>query len=222
MTPTLYFVLVYRWAVFVLAAGYALYILITSDYGAPGGPFRFLTNWALLLSFFCASRVLAYSEGRSDRRWDAVISATAVINAMVVFLYWRLYFADPTSVTRDGVLLSLWLELYLHLAGPALMWIDALFVHRSFRRVLPSLAVLLSIVILYLLWAELGVGPLNDTPIGTATSGLPYPFLNNLEPAARMQFYGVNVAVAVVLMAVFFGIAMLIRHVFGTYRPQLT
>ncbi len=211
-------VIIYRWVVFGLAAFYAVYMLLTSSYEGAGGPFRYLTIWALLLSFFCASRVLAFSEKRITRRWDAVIAAVAVVNAMVVFLYWRLFFADPASVTRSGELGIWWKEYYLHALGPVLMWIDAIVINRPFRRFLPAAGVLLSIVVLYLSWAELAVAPLNSSPVGSVTNGLPYPFLNNLELAGRMEFYAVNVVTAVVLLGVFFAFGWVMRRAFGD-RP---
>ena len=210
--------LIYRWIVFLLAAGYCLRTIFFAEYDGFGGPFRYLTIWALFASFFVASRMLALSEGRSTRRWDPVVSAVAVLNAMVVILYWRLYFADPTSVTRDGELGLWWLELYLHALGPLLQWIDATFIHRSFRRLGAALGVLLGTIGGYVAWTELAVGPLNKTPIGSITSGLPYPFLNDLELAERGMFYGVNIAVAVVVLAVFAAIAWGIRRLFP--RPE--
>ncbi|MFZ3582597.1 hypothetical protein ACOI1H_10555 [Loktanella sp. DJP18] len=137
---------IWRWIVFLLAAFYCLYELWFGPWGGFGGPFRYLTIWALFLSFFCASRMMALTEHRSTRRWDAIVGATAVVNAMVVLLYWRLYFADPASVTRDGQLSQPWLEFYLHGLGPLLQWIDAIFIHRAFRRLGHVLAVLLGIV----------------------------------------------------------------------------
>lgn len=204
--------LIYRWIVFLLAAGFCLRTIIYGSYDGFGGPFRYLTIWALFGSFFVASRMIALEEGRSQWRWDGLVSAIAVINAMVVILYWRLYFADPTSVTRDGQLGNLWLEMYLHALGPLLQWIDATFLHRSFRRLGSGLATLLAIVIGYLVVAELVIAPMNATPIGSITSGLPYPFLNDLVLADRMVFYGVNVFTAVVLFGVFALIAWGVRR----------
>ena len=45
-------VLGFRWIVFLLAAGYCLHQITTSGYEHFGGPFRFLTIWALLMSFY--------------------------------------------------------------------------------------------------------------------------------------------------------------------------
>ncbi|MEM9438738.1 MAG: hypothetical protein AAGA15_17045, partial [Pseudomonadota bacterium] len=192
--------------------------LASGPYDAAGGPFRYLTIWALLLSFFCASRVLAYSEKRSERRWDALIAATAVINLMVVFLYWRLYFNDPNSVTRNGELGVWWKEYYLHLAGPLLMWIDALFINRPFRRFVPAALILVGFALAYFLWAELVVAPLNDRPLGSVTTGLPYPFLNSLELSERVVFYATNSGVALVALAVFFALGRGVRRSLGD-RP---
>ncbi|MEL6914757.1 MAG: hypothetical protein AAFP13_09660 [Pseudomonadota bacterium] len=218
MNPYARPVLIYRWVVFLLAGFYAVYMLTTSPYSEPGGPFRFLTIWALLLSFFCASRVLAYTEGRTELRFDALIAATAVLNLMVVFLYWRLFFADPTAVTRNGELGVWWREYYLHGVGPLLLWIDAFVINRPFRRYATSALILVSIACLYFLWAELVVGPANDFPAGSVTTGLPYPFLNNLLPSERVGFYATNTALALGALAAFFGLGWFITRTFGD-RP---
>lgn len=204
---------IYRWAVFLLAAGYTIRMVLFSEYDGFAGPFRYLTIWALILSFFCASRMMALVEGRSDARWDGLVGATAVINLMVVFLYWRLFFADPTSVTRDGKLGDWWLEYYLHALGPLLQWIDALFIHRSFTRLRASALWLVGIVISYVIWVEYIVQPLASTPSGSVTSGLPYRFLNDLELGGRMTFYATNLVTALVFLLVFAGLAAAIRRV---------
>ena len=77
----------YRWAVFLLAGFYLVWmLLIDGDYSRVGGPFRYLTIWALLLSFFVASRMMALVENRSVNDWPALVAVTAVLNFMVVFL----------------------------------------------------------------------------------------------------------------------------------------
>ncbi|WP_322891142.1 MULTISPECIES: hypothetical protein [unclassified Yoonia] len=210
MTMTI--VSIYRWLVFLLAAGYCIRTLVFGGYDAFGGPFRFLTIWALFMSFFAASRMMALMEGRSYNRWDGFVCMTAVINTMVVMLYWRLYFADPTSVTPDGQLAAWHLEIYLHLVGPLLQVIDTIFVHRSYRRLGPALVWLVGVIVAYVGWAEFLVGPMNDTPIGSVTSGLPYPFLNNLELSERMVFYTTNLATGLVLLFVYAGIALIVRR----------
>lgn len=213
-------VLIYRWVVFLLAAGYCLRTLFFGSFDGFGGPFRYLTIWALFMSFFAASRMIALEEGRTTRRWDAFVATTAVVNAMVVILYWRLYFADPASVTRDGQLGEWWLEMYMHALGPALQWIDATFIHRAFRKLWKTLGLLAGVIAGYVVWVEAAVRPMNDSPVGVVTSGLPYPFLNDLALAGRATFYGVNFGVAVVVLAGFAAVSFAVRRLFP--RPEET
>ena len=205
---------IYRWAVFLLAAFYCIRTLVFSDFSFFGGPFRFLTIWALFMSFFAASRMMAIVEGRSERRWDGFVSMVSVINAMVVFLYWRLYFADPMSVTRNGELSQFYLEMYLHGLGPALQLIDTLFIHRAYRQLKQAFVWLLGVISIYILWSEVAVQRFNDSPMGDVTSGLPYRFLNSLEFPDRAIFYAINFAVGIVLLLVFASISWLIRRTF--------
>ncbi len=206
--------LIFRWTAFLLAGGYCIRMLIFGGWDEIGGPFRFLTVWALFCSFFAFSRMMAIEEGRSDRRWDGFVCMTAVINTMVVFLYWRLFFADPTSVTPDGELAAWHLEIYLHLVGPLLQVVDTIFIHRSYRRLGAALAWLFGVIGFYVLLAELVFQSLNTSPSGTVTSGLPYPFLNNLELADRVVFYGSNFATGVVLLLFYAAIAWGFRRRF--------
>lgn len=203
---------IFRWIVFALAAAYCLRTLAFSSFEHFAGPFRYLTIWALFMSLFAASRMMALTEGRSTRRWDGFVAATAVVNAMVVFMYWRLFFADPNSVSSDGELGPLYLELYLHALGPLLQWIDAIFIHRSFRKLGAGFAWLFGVIAAYVAWSELVLQRLNDTPVGTVTSGLPYPFLNNLDMSGRSIFYGANFAIAVVFLLLFALIAWGVRR----------
>lgn len=206
--------LIFRWAAFLLAAGYCIRTLVFGGWDAFGGPFRFLTIWALFASFFAFSRMMAIEEGRSDKRWDGFVCMTAVINTMVVFLYWRLYFADPMSVTTDGELGAWHIEIYLHLVGPLLQVIDTIFIHRSYRRLGPAFAWLLGVIGVYVTWAEFVVQPMNSTPAGSMTSGLPYPFLNSLEVGDRMGFYVTNLTFGAALLLLYAGTAWAVRRRF--------
>lgn len=206
--------LIFRWTAFLLAGGYCIRMLIFGGWDAFGGPFRFLTVWALFCSFFAFSRMMAIEEGRSERRWDGFVCMTAVINTMVVVLYWRLYFADPTSVTPDGELAAWHLEIYLHMVGPLLQVIDTIFVHRSYRKLGPAFAWLIGVIAVYVLWAELVVQTFNTRPAGTVTSGLPYRFLNSLDVADRANFYATNLAVGASLLLVYASIAWAFRRRF--------
>ena len=59
---------------------------------------------------------------------------------MVVFLYWRLYSIDPALVNGDNT--PVWFqEYYLHLIGPAIILIEALFISRAFDQMLRGMGV---------------------------------------------------------------------------------
>ena len=195
-------VVLFRWAVFLLAGFFVLRQLVfVGDYSDPGGPFRFLTIWALLLTFFCASRMLALSERRSEATWPRLVAVTAIVNGLVVFLYWRLWFQDPALVTA-GEPLPMWVSLYLHGLGAALQWFDALVLYGAFRRPLQPVLPFLALVAAYVVWIEGFVGPANAFPLGRETDGLPYPFLNNMAPPARAMFYLQTAAMGLGLLAV--------------------
>ena len=207
-------VLCYRWIVFLLAAGYCLYQMLFGAWSGPGGPFRYLTIWALFLSFYAASRMLALSEGRITRRHEVTATCAAVLNVMVVFLYWRLYLTDPALVNNGGPIV--WRqEYYLHGLGPALQIIDALFIGAVFRRVWRAVLPLMGIIAAYVLWAEFFVQRFNNRPMGSVTSGLPYPFLNNMELSERAMFYAVNAGTALGLLVVFAVLGAALYRVMG-------
>jgi hypothetical protein len=142
------------------------------------------------------------------------VSVVAVMNMIVVVSYWRLYFDDPTLVNGDNVVVPL-REYYLHLAGPLLQWIDVLAVKRGFRRVW-AVALWLGVAVLaYLGWAEFVVAPLNDDPVGAWATGLPYPFLNDMTPVARLAFYGGTWASGLVFIAALRAVQALVDRTAG-------
>ena len=210
--------LAFRVIVFAAAVGYCLRFIFLGDYEQFAGPFRYFTIWGLFLATFAHSRTLMISLGLTSKRWDGFIGMAAVQNAMVVLLYWRLYFADPMSVTSDGALGEWWLEYYLHGLGPALLWFDALFLHRGFRRPLRSIAWLMGVIAAYVGWIELAVSRFATEPTGKLTEGFPYRFLNDLDFSGRTNFYVSNFVVALILLAVFTAVAWIIRRLKPTRR----
>ncbi|WP_193222002.1 hypothetical protein [Amylibacter sp. SFDW26] len=202
----------YRWVVFLLAAFYFTYGFIGTDHNFVGWQYRYLTNWAMTLSTISAFLMLQRSLGRRDQRHEVLASATMVINFMVVLLYWKIYLSDPTQFYVDGVRTSpAWQEYYLHLLGPVLQWIDALFILGTFRHIKKTIGLAVSITLIYVVWIEGIVSPFNASPIGSVTTGLPYRFLNNLELADRGMFYIQNIAVAVIMALVFSALSRVLR-----------
>ncbi|MEM6384936.1 MAG: hypothetical protein AAF718_01740 [Pseudomonadota bacterium] len=206
-------VALYRWLVFLLAGFYLVWmLLVAGDYSYVGGPFRFLTIWALILSFFAASRMMALVERRSENDWPALVAVTATFNFMVVFLYWRLYLADPDNVTGSAGPPDPWIQYYIHALGPALQWADMLFIHRNIRGLRHSVLLFAAIVATYILWVEAVVHPFNDRPVGDVTSGLPYPFLNDLDIAGRSAFYAQTVISGLLVLMIVLGLGRLLRR----------
>ena len=204
-------VVTYRWIVFLLALGYAIYHTATGDYSNFGGPFRFLTFWGLYLSVFSAWFMLAISTSRAEGGYQVLAMCTAVVNTMVLFLYWKLYFEDPNLVNANGPG-AWWNEYYLHGAGPILQIIDALFIAQAFHRPWRAALPLVGIIAAFVLWGELVLQPLSDFPSGSVTSGLPYPFLNNMDLAGRATFYVQNAVIALILLSFFAALGWVIRR----------
>ena len=212
-------VMAYRWITFLMAGGYCLYQLLTHDYANPGGPFRFLTIWALFLSFYSASRMLALSEQRVVRSHHRTAAVAAVVNVMVVFLYWRLFFEDPALVNGNGDI-AWHQQYYLHGLGPALQIFDAVFIARAFGRPMRAVVPLVAFVVGYIVWAEMFVQRYNDTPVGTVTSGLPYPFLNSMGFSDRAMFYASNIGMALFVLIVLSALCWLVRKGSPAHEPE--
>lgn len=183
-------VIAYRAAVFALAAFYSVDRALAETWTMAdfGWQFRYLTNWALTMSLISAGLMLTRRYGRRDGRGAVFASVTAVINMIVVVSYWRLYFQDPALVNGENAPVA-YREYYLHLVGPLLQWVDVLLLKRGFRRIGATALWLGVLVLAYVVWAELVVQPLNDGPVGSVTTGLPYPFLNDMRFPARLGFY---------------------------------
>ncbi|GGE53006.1 androgen-induced gene 1 family protein [Actibacterium pelagium] len=200
----------YRWIVFLLAVGYTIYNVVTSDYTNFGGPFRFLTIWGLIVSMISAYFMLSLSSGWRDGDYRITAMSASVLNVMVMFLYWKLYFTDPNLLHADGPPPFLQ-QYYLHLAGPFLQIFDALFIARVYRRPLRAVPQLMAIIMAYVAWGELVIQNLNDSPAGSVTSGLAYPFLNSMTFPERGVFYASNAGIALVILAGFAALSWVLR-----------
>ena len=182
----------YRLVCLILAVGYFLYQFTEANYSNFGIQFRYLTIWGLTTAM--VATWLLYNSKRKGlpESYLPFVSSTAVLNAMVVFLYWKLYFIDPNLINYSGSIV--WFqEYYLHILGPALIILDALLLNNSFTQVKKGVLMILAICLLYILWSEAVTGPLNDTPEGSMINGLPYPFLNNMSFSDRVSFYATTI-----------------------------
>ena len=207
------FVRVYRIIVACIVAFYFFEPLITDP---PNFIYRskFLTLWGLYGSFLVAMLMLARSLNLTTKRFDGFVAMVIVLNILVVFLYWRLYFQDPALVNADGPIVW-WREYYIHLMCEVFMWIDAFFFFGAWQKIKSGLLWLAAIICSYIALIELYIQPRNTFPEGSVTAGLPYPFLNNMELSERLGFYGTTAATGLVMAAVTIAIAWVLRRFFG-------
>ena len=209
----------YRLVVFLLAGFYFVDRFAAEGFVWDnfGWQFRYMTIWALTLSLISAAMMLIPYYGRRGEPGSVFVSVTAIANMLVVFSYWRLYFQDPAMVNGGRDLVP-YREYYLHLAGPLLQWFDVLFLKRGFRSPMRIALWLAVMVVLYVEWVEFIIRPLNDDPVGTITTGLPYPFLNDMSLADRGLFYLSVFVTGLVFILIFRVLQLLIMQV-GRWRP---
>ncbi|MGR3483806.1 MAG: hypothetical protein ACU0BF_00535 [Paracoccaceae bacterium] len=211
MTGPMTLRLAYRLAVAALAAVYTVVVLGDLPWGGWAGPLRYLTVWALLASLASAVLMVRHETGRGGRA-DVFVAVTAVLNVMVIALFWQLYLRDPASVTDGGQLDAWWRELYLHGIGGGLQILDALLLHRLRPRAGRAAAALLAAIAAYVAWAELAVARFNDEPVGAMAAGLPYAFLNDRGVVSRIEVYVTYAAFGLIALALLLGASALIRR----------
>jgi len=180
---------------------------------------KFLTIWGLYGSLIVAFLMLGRSFGVITRRFDGFVSMVIVLNILVVFLYWRLYLEDP-SLVNSGDPIAWWKEYYLHLLCEILMWIDAFFIFGAWRKIWSGLAWLFAAIIGYVSLIELYIKPRNDEPVGEVTSGLPYPFLNDMELVERFGFYGTTAVTGFVFAGITILLAIFLRKFLNVPRAS--
>ena len=191
----------WRLGVFLLAAGFWAYEFTVQDLADFGWQFRFLGIWALSLSLVSGALALRLSLVPGAEPPETFFTVTAAVNAACVVMFWRFWLADPGTVTTGEMTpAQLW---YLHGLGPALQWIEVLVLSRGARRIAAPVGWIAAVAVLYVLWIEGGVRPLNEIPGGLVTTGLPYPLLNDMEIAARLSLYAQAAIVGIAFGAAF-------------------
>jgi hypothetical protein len=201
----------FRILVLLLAGFYWLEQFTHLNPNSIGWQFRFLTIWTLTANLIVAGQMLRLQLGHTTTRCQAFVSLVVIMNMAVVLQYWRLFFLDPANVI-SGANPLWWKEYYLHLLGPLLMWIDAFLILGVFSRLKPVFYAALALGVLYPAWIELVIHPLNSEPVGSVTSGLPYPFLNNMAFSGRMVFYVISTVANLVFILIGWSIAQAIKR----------
>ena len=188
--------LYFRGVCFTSATLYWFYQFYVANYNGFGIQFRYLTIWGLTGNMIVTGLLFRQTLAKQNEKYFAVVSATCVLNALVMFLYWRLYFIDPKLVNYSGSIV--WFqEYYLHLLGPLFLFVDSMMINRSFRQFKIGIILALLISFSYVAWTEIVTGPFNNTPVGSKATGLPYPFLNDMVLADRLVFYAISIVTGI-------------------------
>lgn len=190
-----HFIVNYTRLMFILSLVFFVYQFFIINYDYFGLHYRYLTVWALTGSLIISGLLLYKRVNGEPRAYHAASAVVAVLNALVVFLYWKMFFIDPSLI--NTVSLPIHQEYYLHGVGPSLIVLDALFINKSFQKHWQAMSGILSICFFYILWLEFFVSPLNMFPVGTQVHGFPYPFLNDMQIGQRCIFYVTTILTAV-------------------------
>jgi len=180
---------------FILCLGFFVYQFFITNYDQFGIHFRFLTVWALTGALIISGLLLTERIRGNIEKYHALSSIVSVLNAVVVFLYWKFFSIDPALINAESI--PWYQEYYLHVLGPFLVILDAIIINKSFQKHKQAIAGIILICILYVVWLEYIVSPLNELPLGSFAQGLPYPFLNDLQIKQRSIFYGTTIVIAV-------------------------
>ena len=96
------FILRYRFICLLVSFGYFLYQFLGVNFDNFGIQFRYLTIWGLTGAMIATWLLYKNKRNGLSESYHAFVSAIAVLNAMVVFLYWKLYFIDPGLANYSG------------------------------------------------------------------------------------------------------------------------
>ena len=92
--------LYFRGFCFGIAILYWFYQFYVANYKGFGLQFRYLTIWGLTGNVIVTGILVRRTFYEQKEDHFAIVSAVCVLNVLVVFLYWRLYFIDPVSYTH--------------------------------------------------------------------------------------------------------------------------
>ncbi len=176
-----------------------------------GGVYRFYSDWGFTACLFSAFFIFF------PKRHELSLSIISSMASLYTVLFVILFFVDPGGILvapigmmSDGISTGAFITLTIHSVVPVLQVANTLFLANSFQRLRPIIYAMLLIEVIYILWIELLVAPLNNSPIGSITTGLPYPLLNNLPLIERIEVYGIITLLTVLTVLILFGLRKLI------------
>ena len=192
---------VWRLGVLLLAAGFWTHQFALQDLADFGWQFRYLSIWALTIGLLASAAAVRSTLDPDAEAPDALLLLAAALSGAQAVCYWVLWVDDPAGMATGGIIDAPVRSLYLHGVMPTLLWIEAIVLTRATRGAPGAAAWLLAVLAAYMLWIEAAVAPLNPSPAGPVTTGLPYPFLNDMVQGARAIVYVQAAALGLVMMA---------------------
>ena len=100
------YILRYGLVCLLLSVGYFLYQFTVANYNSFGIQFRYLTIWGLTAAMVATWLLYKTKRTGLPESYLPFVSATTVLNTLVVFLYWKLYFIDPSLVNYSGSIIE--------------------------------------------------------------------------------------------------------------------
>ena len=192
---------VWRLGVLLLAAGFWAHQFALQDLADFGWQFRYVSIWALTVGLLASAAAVRSTFDPDAGAPDTLLLLAAALSATQAVCYWVLRADDPAGMATGGIIDAPVRSLYLHGAMPILLWIEAVLLTRATRGAQAAAAWLLVVLATYMLWIEAAVAPLNPSPSGLVTTGLPYPVLNDMTQGMRAVVYVQAAALGLAMVA---------------------
>ena len=158
-----------------------------------GEKFVYLTNWVMTLNIGLAAHALISSQINFLKIFHSTYLPIASLNIFIVILYWGLRAADPSflgvDTTEWSIFYWVW-DIYLHLGMTIFVLIEVLLLSTRRSPIMSAYVCLVLVFIGYIIYLEIYVSQVFNTPCGSLGCGFPYPFLNELDYSGRAKFYG--------------------------------
>eukprot|EP01102_Stenamoeba_stenopodia_P011864 TRINITY_DN3673_c0_g1_i8.p1 TRINITY_DN3673_c0_g1~~TRINITY_DN3673_c0_g1_i8.p1 ORF type:complete len:226 (-),score=38.06 TRINITY_DN3673_c0_g1_i8:240-917(-) len=170
-----------------------------------GGQFKFLTQLNhisqglfFLFSIFNDLRLLVGGKNAPkpspvQKFIDSMFVLLFCVASMVGILFWSIFFYDRELILPAAVeqFYPRELNLFQHGWTAVLMWIEGLLVNHHYYELLPHVINLLFVTVSYGLWTIY---------LKSQNGAWPYPFQDQLTPAAHALFYLCAVPIAIIVM----------------------
>ena len=105
-----------------------------------GKQFRYFTLWSHLANFMALLFLSLSIRFTIFDKTKPFIAISSMMGLFTTILYWGLFFINPNLVNYGDERLDFFREIYLHFAGPTLLFFDALMLKKAFtnlKKIIP-------------------------------------------------------------------------------------